>query len=93
MQLVSLKDNEKMWVMDQLAHKMNVDVYYRMLRSTLMCTKIGKLLKCLEDGRIEKFKGKKLDEIEDDIPIPLEGEDDQDDVDMQVHSEKRMKKG
>ncbi len=76
-QLLSLKENEKSWMMDLLGHTVNVDeVYYRTVSATLMCSKVAKLLRCIETGMITKFHGKTLDQIDPEaIPIILDDDD------------------
>jgi hypothetical protein len=73
-QVMSLKDNEMRWVMDQLGHSFNVDEeYYRMASSTIQRAKVSKLLLLADQGEIDAFKGKALDELDfDQIPVQME---------------------
>ena len=53
------------WVADHLGHTLDVEkTYYRLMSSTIEKAKVAKLLILADEGRVEDFKGKNLDEIQ-----------------------------
>lgn len=62
--ILNLKDNEMDDFADFLGHDIRVHrQYYRLPEGTLQLAKISKVLMALEQGKLSKFKGKNLDQI------------------------------
>ena len=53
------------WVATHLGHTMNVErTYYRVMSSTIEKAKIAKLLLLADQGKVDQFHGKALDDID-----------------------------
>lgn len=63
--VLDLNPQEMEWVATHLGHTLNVErTYYRVMSSTLEKAKIAKLLMLSDSGSLDKYHGKKLDEID-----------------------------
>lgn len=64
LQMLDLGDAELGWLTRHLGHSRAIHFnYYRGQESSLELTKIAKLLFAVQDGSINKYKGKTLDSI------------------------------
>lgn len=62
---MSLSTNEMDWVAEHLGHSIDVQKnYYRMMSTTIEKTKIAKLLILADNGTIDQYKGKRIEDIE-----------------------------
>lgn len=63
-QVLDLSHTEMEWVATHLGHTMDVEKnYYRVMSSCIERAKVAKLLMLSDTGRLDKFQGKKLSEI------------------------------
>lgn len=63
-QICNLSENQTDWLARHLGHDARVHrEYYRLQESSVELTKVSKLLLAVEEGTINKFAGKTLDEI------------------------------
>lgn len=64
-QIIDLDDNGMRWLADHLGHNLDVHrEFYRLKESTAELSKVSRLLLSIDEGKIKKFSGKKLSEIE-----------------------------
>ena len=69
-QLLNLRDNELDILAKFLGHDIRVHrEFYRLPQNTLEIARVGKLLMAMNEGNLDKYTGKSLDEIN-----PLESE-------------------
>lgn len=62
--VLNLNDTDIDLLANFLGHDLQIDnKYYRLPEGTLQLTKITKVLMAMEQGRLNKFKGKGLDQI------------------------------
>ena len=65
-QLFNLKDNELDILASFLGHNIQVHRdFYRLLKNTIILAKISKILIAAEKGKMHKYQGKSLDEIDE----------------------------
>ncbi len=64
-QLLDLKENNQDLIATFQGHDIRVHrEYYRLPESTLQIAKVSKLLHCINDGTIGKYRGMDLDDID-----------------------------
>lgn len=64
-QIINLTENETDWLARHLGHDIRVHRdFYRLHESAVELTKVSRLLMAVDSGQVNKFAGKKLDEIE-----------------------------
>ena len=65
LKVLDLSTQQMEWVATHLGHTMEVErTYYRVMSNTIEKAKIAKLLLLADRGTIDKYHGKKLDEID-----------------------------
>ena len=63
-QMLSLSEQESVWMFKHLGHSMNVhEMFYRQHSDVLEKAKVAKLLILADSGKMENFLGKKLEDI------------------------------
>ncbi|XP_072027751.1 uncharacterized protein [Amphiura filiformis] len=80
LQVLDLTKGEQEWLSNHLGHELEIHKeVYRLQEATIEAGKVSKLLLAVEQGNIKNFKGKNLNEIDED-DIQLHDEQDQDTV-------------
>lgn len=64
LKVLDLSSQQMEWVATHLGHSMDVErTYYRVMSNSIEKAKIAKLLLLADHGSIDKYHGKKLDDI------------------------------
>ena len=64
-QVLALNNNEKELLANHLAHDLHThNNYYKLQLPAMSLAKISRLLMAAEEGKISKFRGKSLEEID-----------------------------
>ncbi|XP_076107660.1 uncharacterized protein LOC143075943 isoform X3 [Mytilus galloprovincialis] len=88
-QVLDLEDFELEWLSRHLAHNINTHKnHYRQHDSTIEIAKIGNLILAADEGKLGKYAGKKLSDIDvSEFIIPLENEEDDFECDQPAKDE------
>lgn len=64
-QVLNLNSGELEWVCNHLGHDVNIDRnYYRLQTGVVEIAKVSKLLLVAEQGKLHKFKGQTLEQVD-----------------------------
>ena len=65
LQVLNMTNDEKDLMSRHLAHNLKThDAYYRQCEASLSLAKVSRLLIAVEDGQLDQFKGKTMEEVE-----------------------------
>lgn len=63
--MLDLESGQLEWLSNHLGHTVDIHrSFYRLQESTIEMAKVSKVLLAVDSGKVSKYKGKKLDDID-----------------------------